>query len=171
MKTQRFSVARLMGLVALVAVNVAVLRLLYSSRHVELLVGGSFLWLLLQWNLLRIVRSRGAARRSWIGFLAGMGVAASSQLLAQRFPASPVGTLWLGYFQAAEPLALRAYPVAARLCGPVVAELALLGLVILLGLLPIICAALIARLAVRAVDERLGRHGSESRTSAASEPA
>jgi hypothetical protein len=76
MGSNRISIARLMGIVAIAAVNIAAVRAILAY-DLELLVGIALTWIALHIGLMRLIRSRGRRRDRafWAGFL-GCGLAA-----------------------------------------------------------------------------------------------
>ena len=76
MERPRITLARLMVVVGLIAVEIAVARSLYLL-NVELALGLALMGLASQFGLLRAIRDRGSARAFWSGFvvtsLAAMG--------------------------------------------------------------------------------------------------
>src|SRR5262249_34255059 len=112
MKPTRLSIARLMGLVALAAVNTAAARAL-SAYSPEILIGVALPGLAVQAALFRLVGRRRRGRAFWLGFAAlaaaalasfvpGLARAARVTGLARpgapiTMAGPPVSRFWLGY--------------------------------------------------------------------------
>jgi hypothetical protein len=94
MKYPRFKIASLMMVVAFVALNSAIVRLLFATRRMDVLVGGILLSLLLQWAILRAYRQSGRKRAFWAGFLGGGLAATLAAALATAYPRSAIGMMW-----------------------------------------------------------------------------
>jgi len=50
MKPIRFPMHAVMTWVALVALNLGVGRILFSSRRVDILIGGAMIWIMVEWH-------------------------------------------------------------------------------------------------------------------------
>ena len=107
----RFSIAKVMGLVGLVALNFAVARILFAYRS-ELLIGVILGMLSLQIGLFQMVSSRGRSQAFWLGsivcglllmmtfvwamlFPEVLGITSTGAL--QRTPGSAMYAIWHGY--------------------------------------------------------------------------
>jgi hypothetical protein len=109
------SIAKMMAIVGVVALNLAAARLLLS-HSLYLLIGASLIGLSLQVGSFRLVRSRNRVRMFWVGFVAFGSLAMLSFLWGTIFapitrvaaprsrmhyapiPGSPMWTLWHAYF-------------------------------------------------------------------------
>ncbi len=63
----RFRISRLMIVVAVVAINLALLRALFLTRRVDFLFGGEVIGIVLQVGVSRALRRRGRARATGSG--------------------------------------------------------------------------------------------------------
>ena len=94
MARPRMTIARGMALIALLAVNAALLRAYVVQ---EMFDGGILIFVVLQWAAWRASRTAGRRRRFWVGFLAA-GVAATLALFSTEFtPESPLSRALLRY--------------------------------------------------------------------------
>lgn len=111
MSTGRLSIARLMLVIAIIAINIAAARAILPD-HIEILVGVALMWLGLQIALVRMFDQRGERQAFWAGFLVFGFLAISSYVWAMMFPStllvtpggpvietpgSPVYPIWNGY--------------------------------------------------------------------------
>ena len=107
----RFSIARMMAIVGVIALNIATARILFAYEP-ELLIGVGLGVLVLQVGLFRLVRGRGTNRAFWVGFIVcGLitmttlvwamlfpeVVGLSSTGVLERVPGSTMWTIWYGY--------------------------------------------------------------------------
>ncbi len=97
MKPIRFHISRLMIVAAIIAVNLAAVRVLFQSRRGDVLLGGALLWALLEVGVFGAVRNRGRRRPFWLGFVGFGAVAALSCLAAARRPHSVAASPWTRY--------------------------------------------------------------------------
>jgi len=110
-KLPRLSIAKLMVVVGVVALNIAAARLLFDDNS-EMLIGVALSGLILQVGLFQLMRSRGRGRGFWAGFIACglmamttlvwamlfpevLGITATMTLV--RMPGSSMYTVWYGY--------------------------------------------------------------------------
>ncbi|MDB5349920.1 MAG: hypothetical protein JWN86_1167 [Planctomycetota bacterium] len=117
MKPIQFRINRLMIAVALVAANLAALRVLFQSRRIDVLFGGALLWVLLEIGVLRAIRDRRGSRSFWLGFVGFGTIATLSYLAAVYFPQSVVGMMWRGYLFRAEVMIARAFESSYKRYG------------------------------------------------------
>src|SRR5262249_39556357 len=94
MTRPRLTIARWMALIAILAVNAALIRAFVVD---EMFIGGILIIIALQLGLCCLLRSEGSVRRFWLGFeVAGM---ASVLVLfsCEGFPDSPLNRLVMSY--------------------------------------------------------------------------
>jgi hypothetical protein len=102
MKPRRLTIARWMGLIAVLSVNAALVRAFVVQ---EMFIGGILIFMVLQLGLLCFLRSRGRHRRFWLGFEVS-GMAAVLVLFScEFFPDSPLNRLVMSYTSIALNLA------------------------------------------------------------------
>ena len=107
MKPQRLTIARWMGLIAVLSVNAALVRAFVVQ---EMFIGGILIFMALQLGLLGFLRSRGRHRRFWLGFEVS-GMAAVLALFSCEFlPDSPMNRMVLSYTSTVEELAFTHLP-------------------------------------------------------------
>ena len=107
MKPRRLTTARWMGLIAILAVNAALVRAFVVQ---EMFIGGILMFIVLQLGLLCLLRSRGRQRRFWLGFEVS-GMAAILVLFSCEFlPDSPLNRLVQAYTFIAGDLAFTHLP-------------------------------------------------------------
>ncbi len=141
MKAVRFRMDRMMIWVAIIAANLAVLRALYSTRNIPVLIGGTIVWLTLQWATFRAIRTSGRSRAFWLGFLGG-GVVGSLMLAGgMAFPVSLLGRALVPYWEISFEIIERSEPWFDRTIGPVASELVAVLLLGLAAILPVVVAA------------------------------
>lgn len=120
----RFSIAKMMAIVGIAALNFAAARILFAHNP-YLLIGVALTGLSLQVGLFRLIRSRNRIRMFWVGFVAFGSMAMMSFLWGMVFspttrvmntgriiytssPGSAMWTLWHSYYEFAvwslEPL-------------------------------------------------------------------
>jgi hypothetical protein len=99
MKPRRLTIARWMGLIAVLSVNAALVRAFVVQ---EMFIGGIAMFMVLQLGLLCFLRSRGRHRHFWLGFEV-FGMAAVLVLFScEFFPDSPMNHMVNSYtFEAA----------------------------------------------------------------------
>ena len=100
----RFPLRTLMIGVAVVALNLAVLRALYSTRRLNLLVGGLVFWTALQVCGAIALRRRGRARAYWLGLVVGGAIGSLLLIAARSLPGSFLWAAWRSYLVAADRL-------------------------------------------------------------------
>ena len=81
----RSSIAGVMAIVAVVALDIAVARAVFAS-NTQLLIGGALPCVALQWAAFSLFRSRGRARAFWLGFMVGGSMITASFIWAMLFP-------------------------------------------------------------------------------------
>jgi hypothetical protein len=154
----RASIAALMTVVGIVALNLSVLRALYATRRVDFLLGGAVMSVLWQVAVFRAFRTSGRSRLFWAGFAGGGTLAALSLIAAYYFPHSLMGILWWGYGDLVggwlEGLVLRLAPGFGF--NGVVMELTFVLLVTASEFIPIILAALLGGLLTWPIGKRRG---------------
>lgn len=114
MKPPRLSIAKLMVVVVIIAINFGAARILFSY-NTEMLIGVALSGMVLQVGLYQLLRSRGRGRAFWAGFTACGLMAMMSFVWAMLFPevlgfgfengsmtlfttpGSPLYSLWHGY--------------------------------------------------------------------------
>jgi hypothetical protein len=107
MKRPRVTIARWMGLIAVLAVNAGLVRAFVVQ---EMFCGGILIFIALQVGLWCLLRSRGWVRRFWIGFEIS-GVAAVLALFScEVFPDSALNRLLMTYTDIAANLAFSHLP-------------------------------------------------------------
>lgn len=157
MKQGRFPIRTLMTRVAFVAVNLAVLRALYSTRRIDLLVGGFAFWTALQVCGSMALRRRGRARAYWVGVVAGGVIGALTLIVAASLPGSFLGAAWKSYVVAADGLLFndRTVDLIIEIIGTgwldLADALALTGIVFF----PLVLAAWVGGLSARLIHKRI----------------
>ena len=153
MKRPAFRLDRALVVVALIAVNLAVFRSLFTTRRIDLLFCGSTTWIILEVATYRAFRSRGKPRAFWLGF-AGLGsLATITRFAGQYDPTRLIIRCWRGWddfmvFRVFEPWYLRLGPsVTSWWLGPILEIL--MELSIMMG--PILFAALVGGLMARQI--------------------
>jgi len=159
MKPIRFRMHAVMTWVALVALNLGVGRILFSSRRFDILIGGAMIWIMVQIGALRAYRRRGRARACWLGFAGGGLLVGISIGLGRRFPASVFARLWRSYSIALNPLLDRILHMLERNFGYTVwLELAAeVVMAMVWFFLPAVLSACVAGFLVRMFSDRSGR--------------
>ena len=107
MNRPRLSMAKLMAIVAIIALNIAALRALFFSR-MELALGIMPIGIVLQVGLLKAIRNQGRSRFFWTGFSILGTAAAASFIWAAFFDKSWLGIGWISYTLSANAF-LRSY--------------------------------------------------------------
>jgi hypothetical protein len=107
MNRPRLSMAKLMAIVAIIALNIAAVRALIFSR-MELAIGLMPFGIVLQFGLLKAIRNRGRSRFFWTGFSILGTAAAASFIGAAIFDKSWLGIGWSSYAFSANAF-LRSY--------------------------------------------------------------
>jgi hypothetical protein len=133
-----------MAWVAAVAVNLAVLRALYTMRRLDILVGGVAFWVALQVGAILVIRGRVRSRSFWQGFVGAGTIASFFLILAFSFPKSAAWELWKAYLVIADRLLLndKAQSILARVFGNVWGELAEVLIFTAIEFLPLVLVAL-----------------------------
>ena len=109
MRRPRFTIARWMGLIAILAVNAALVRAFLVQ---EMFYGGILIFIALQVGLWYLFHSRGRRRCFWWGFEVS-GMAAVLVLFScELFPGSPLNRAVTSYTDLAADLAFRHLPTA-----------------------------------------------------------
>ena len=107
MRRPRLTIARWMGLTAILAVNAALVRAFVFE---EMFCGGILIFIALQGGLCCLLRSRGRLRRFWLGFEVS-GMAAVLVLFScEFFPGSSLSRLVTSYTSFTANLALTHLP-------------------------------------------------------------
>ncbi len=115
MKPPRLSIAKLMVVVVIVAINFGAARILFSY-NTEMLIGVALSGIVLQLGLYQLLRSRGRGRAFWAGFITcglmatmsfvwailfpeviGIDFDNNGSMATVRTPGSPLYTAWFGY--------------------------------------------------------------------------
>ena len=107
MNRPRLSMARLMTIVAIIALNIAALRALFFSR-MELALGLMPFGIVLQVGILKAIRTHGRSRHFWTGFSILGTAAAASFIWASISEKSWLGIGWNSYAFSANAF-LRSY--------------------------------------------------------------
>jgi hypothetical protein len=92
----RISIAKVMALVAIIAVNIAAVRALHAYNE-EWAEGVVLTGLAVQYATLRAIRGRGSARAFWLGFIAAGAVMMMSFIGGDPDGVSMLFRLWTGY--------------------------------------------------------------------------
>jgi hypothetical protein len=95
-KPPRLSIAKVMAVVAIIAIDMATLRTLHSYDE-DLDQGVALTGFALQFGVLRSIRSRGRGRTFWIGFVASGSAAMMSFAWCVTFHESTMFLLWSEY--------------------------------------------------------------------------
>lgn len=166
MKAIRFRISRLMIVVAVVAINLAALRILFMSRRVDVLFGGGLLWATLEIGVFRAIRDRNQSRSFWLGFLGFGSIATLSFLAAVLLPQSVVGSIWRGYLVQADGLFEPVIEASSRRNGhPAVHEILFVVALTMEWLLPLVLAAVAGGFLTRRLSSGLGRKPESARVS------
>lgn len=96
MKPPQLSIAKAMAVVAVIAINIAALRTLYSYDE-ELAQGVALTGFALQFGVFQSIRSRGRGRAFWIGFVASCSATMMTFLWGVAFHKSPMSLWWITY--------------------------------------------------------------------------
>lgn len=157
MKQGRFPIRRLMTWVAVVAVNFAGLRALYSSRSVDLLIGGLAFWTALQvWGSLAF-RRRGRARYYWLGLVTGGAIGSLALIAARSLSGSFMWVAWKSYLVAADGLLFndRTVNILIRIIGTRWLDLADVLAFTGIEFFPLVLAAWVGGLSARLIHKRI----------------
>jgi hypothetical protein len=107
MRRPRFTIARGLGLTAVLAVNAALLRAFIIQ---EMFIGGILIFVALQFGLWCLLHSRGMLRRFWWGFEISGTAAVLVLFSCDFFPGSPLNRLVMSYTGIAANLAFSHLP-------------------------------------------------------------
>jgi hypothetical protein len=108
MPRPRTSIAALMTVVAVVALNGGVARLLIGLEDGDYwLVASAPIACTLQFGIVRLIRRRGLARAFWGGFVSAGSAALASLLWALAFEGSALNGVWTRYVRAFEGLLMK----------------------------------------------------------------
>jgi hypothetical protein len=114
MKRPRTSIAALMTVVAVVALNIGIARALFATLP-SLIAGVAPIAALLQIGVYLLIRRRGRARAFWSGFVACGTAALATLLWAFAFRGSSMSALWSFYAEeTAIRIIVRDYPQLLR---------------------------------------------------------
>jgi hypothetical protein len=94
MKRPRITIARLMVVVGIIALNAALLRAFFVQ---EMFSGGILSFFALQAGLFCLLRSRGRVRRFWAGFEVSGTLAVMALFSCEFFPGSALSRLVMSY--------------------------------------------------------------------------
>ena len=97
MRPIRFRINRLMIIIAVIAFNLGVFRILVLTRHIDIVLGGGFVWAMLAIGTYRAIRNHNQRRPFWLGFVGFGAIATSSLVAATYFPQPVAGLAWEGY--------------------------------------------------------------------------
>jgi hypothetical protein len=95
-----------MACIAIVAINIVMIRTLCTARRVDILkggvdvwvlTGGAVVWVALQVGALIALGSSGRASLFWLGFVLGGALGSLALIQAHSFPSSFVGEAWHDY--------------------------------------------------------------------------
>jgi hypothetical protein len=139
--------------VAVVAVNLAVFRALYTTRRIDILVGGGVFWVALQVGAILVIRGCVRSRSFWQGFVGGGTIASFFFIAAFSFPKSAAGESWKAYLVVADRLLLndKTQRMLARVFGNVWGELAEVLTFTAIEFLPLVLAALVGAICVHRI--------------------
>jgi hypothetical protein len=107
MKRPRVTIAGLMIVVGIAALNIALLRAFFVE---EMFIGGVLMLLTLQGGLLGLLKSQGRARRFWVGFEITGAIAVIALFSCEFFPNSPLSRLESSYINFVLDLVSRHLP-------------------------------------------------------------
>ncbi len=157
MKQGRFPIRTLMTWVAIVAVNLAVLRALYSSRSFDLLVGGLAFATVLQAYGAIALRRRGRVRAYWLGVVAGGAIGLLSLIAAWSFPSSFLWVAWKSYLVAADGLLFtdRTVDIVIGIIGTRWLGLADVVALTAIEFVPLVLVACVGGLSARLIHKRI----------------
>ena len=143
MRPIHFRIHKLMIVVALIAINLAVLRALFASRRVDVLIGGALLWATLQVGIFRAIGNRNRSRPFWLGFMGFGSIATLSFLAVVYLPQSVAGSVWNGYLVRVEGLVGPIFEASALRNGhPLIHELLFVAVLAMEWVVPLVLAAL-----------------------------
>jgi len=91
----RFTLRRMMIAVAVIAINLAALRILIASRRPDLSIGVLASLGVLQVGVSQTLRDRGRRRTFWLGFIVGAMLAIIPMLATIYIPRSSLAAAWL----------------------------------------------------------------------------
>ncbi len=109
MRGPRFTIARWMGLTAVLAVNAGLVRAFVVE---EMFYGGILIFIALQAGLWCLLHSRGRARSFWLGFEVSGALAVLAMFACEAFPDSLLYRLLTWYTDIAANLAFSRLPTA-----------------------------------------------------------
>ena len=150
MSRAQHRIHRLMVVVAIVAMNLAVLRALFSTHQVPIILGGLALWLGFQIVTFRAVRSPGRSRTAWAGYTAAGVVMTMIYVTSYYAPHSLVGRACRSCSLLIAPPIMRLIEISMRRFGnSIVHELFVVLLLAAVWLMPfavaLVCGGYIAR--------------------------
>jgi hypothetical protein len=160
------TLARLMTIVVVVAVNFATARALYI-RDVELAAGLTLRAVASQFAVLQALRHRGRARSFWLGYLT-IGLATMGTFSwGICVPDSRIFRLWLSYTEHADGV-LSMIPSAPRFFGGGGVDLARVVMASIVWFLPQLLAAIMGGLLAILLNRILGKRVDHAQFGAAS---